>query len=68
MIKEFFNNYFLHISDVNIDIEKNNIQILHKQDVKWKITLVDTGEYTQTGGRLARVKDYVKGDFFIDLW
>ena len=65
MIKEFFNNYFLHISDVNIDIEKNNIQILHKQDVKWKITLVDTGEYTQTGGRLARVKDYVKGDFFM---
>jgi glucose-1-phosphate cytidylyltransferase len=63
MIKEFFSNYFLHISDVKIDIEKNKIQILQKEDVKWKITLVDTGENTQTGGRLARVKDYIKGDF-----
>ena len=59
MIKEFFSNYFLHISDVKIDVENNKIQILHKEDIKWKITLVDTGENTLTGGRLKRIEKYL---------
>jgi glucose-1-phosphate cytidylyltransferase len=63
VIKEYFANYFLHQSDVTIDMATNNIEVHHKKAEPWKITLVDTGEETQTGGRLKRVADYVYGDF-----
>jgi glucose-1-phosphate cytidylyltransferase len=63
VIKEYFSNYFLHQSDVTIDIATNNIEVHHKKAEPWKITLVDTGEETQTGGRLKRVADYLDGDF-----
>ena len=62
VIKEYFNNSFIHNSDFTIDLE-NNKKIFHKNNCEnWKVTLVDTGKYTMTGGRLARVKDYVKDD------
>jgi glucose-1-phosphate cytidylyltransferase len=63
IIKEYFANYFLHTSDVTIDMQKNSLQIIHKKTEPWKVTLVDTGEVTQTGGRLKRVRDYIDGDF-----
>jgi len=63
MIKEYFANYFLHNSDVSFFINENKMEI-HRQDLEpWKITLVDTGETTLTGGRLLRVKDYLDDTF-----
>lgn len=62
MIKEYFANYFLHMSDVTIDIAENNMEIHQRYAEPWKITLVDTGEDTMTGGRLKRVERYVKGE------
>ncbi len=59
VIKEYFANYFLHSSDVTFDMENNNMEV-HQQNVEpWKITLVDTGENTLTGGRLKRVANYL---------
>jgi glucose-1-phosphate cytidylyltransferase len=63
MIKEYFANYLLHMSDVTIDIEKNKIEVHHKKAEPWRITLVDTGETTMTGGRLKRVAPFLTGDF-----
>ncbi len=63
VIKEYFANYFLHQSDVTIDLANNSIEVHHKKAEPWKVTLVDTGEETQTGGRLKRVADYLDGDF-----
>jgi len=63
VIKEYFANYFLHQSDVTIDLANNSIEVHHKKAEPWKVTLVDTGEETQTGGRLKRVADYIDGDF-----
>lgn len=63
IIKEYFANYFLHMSDVTIDMSKNLVEVHQQYSEPWKITLVDTGEATQTGGRLKRVKDYLDGDF-----
>jgi glucose-1-phosphate cytidylyltransferase len=63
VIKEYFANYFLHQSDVTIDMANNSIEVHHKKAEPWKVTLVDTGEQTQTGGRLKRVADYIDGDF-----
>ncbi|KVN58781.1 glucose-1-phosphate cytidylyltransferase [Burkholderia ubonensis] len=63
LIKEYFANYFLHMSDVTIDLGKNEIEVHHKKAEPWRVTLVDTGETTQTGGRLRRVRDYIDGDF-----
>lgn len=64
MIKEYFLNYFYHMSDITIDLEKNSIEI-HKKNIElWKITFVDTGENTMTGGRIKRIKDYVKNETF----
>lgn len=60
VIKEYFSNYLLHMSDVTIDMSNNNIEIHHKNVEPWKITLVDTGENTQTGGRLKRIVNYLK--------
>ena len=63
-IKEYFSNYFLHNSDVTIDIQKNDLEIHTKNSEPWKITLIDTGEETMTGGRLKRVENYIKDDVF----
>lgn len=63
MIKEYFANYALHMSDVTIDIENNSIEVHQKKAEPWRVTLVDTGEATQTGGRLKRVADFIDGDF-----
>jgi glucose-1-phosphate cytidylyltransferase len=59
VIKEYFANYFLHMSDVTIDMANNHMQVHHQKAEAWKITLVDTGEETMTGGRLKRIKEYV---------
>lgn len=65
LIKEYFANYFLHQSDVTIDLEKNNIAIHNNYSEPWKVTLVDTGLNTMTGGRLLRVKDYIGNETFM---
>ena len=62
IIKEYFANYFLHQSDVTFDMSNNNMEVHHKRVEPWKITLVDTGESTMTGGRLKRVYDYIKDE------
>jgi glucose-1-phosphate cytidylyltransferase len=64
VIKEYFANYFLHMSDVTIDLSSNKLEVHHKHAEPWRITLVDTGVETQTGGRLKRVADYLDGDTF----
>jgi glucose-1-phosphate cytidylyltransferase len=65
VIKEYFANYFLHMSDVTFDMTNNNaMQIHHKFAEPWKVTLIDTGENTQTGGRLKRVKHYLGEEDF----
>jgi len=64
MIKEFFANYFLHHSDVTFDV-KNNKMTIHQNNVEpWKVTLIDTGENSMTGGRIKRVKEYVGDETF----
>lgn len=60
IIKEYFANYFLHMSDVTFDIENNTMEVHRKKAEPWRVTLVDTGEFTQTGGRLKRVRDYLQ--------
>ena len=66
VIKEYFANYFLHRSDVTFDLQNNNMQIHYNTAEPWKVTLIDTGDSTMTGGRLLRVKDYVgKGPFMM---
>lgn len=62
MIKEYFANYFLHMSDVTIDMQNNSMQVHQGYAEPWKVTLVDTGEDTMTGGRLKRVGQYVKDE------
>jgi len=64
MIKEFFSNYFLHVSDITFDIQQNKMEIHKKSAEPWKITLVDTGLETMTGGRLRRVKNYLNDETF----
>ena len=64
VIKEYFANYFLHMSDVTFDMSNNSMKVHHKKAEPWKVTLVDTGEATQTGGRLKRVKDYLGDEDF----
>ena len=61
-IKEYFANYFLHSSDVTIDLSSNEINVHHRRSEPWKVTLIDTGEQTMTGGRLKRVADHVAGE------
>lgn len=64
IIKEYFANYFLHLSDVTFDMSKNSMQVHNNNSEPWKVTLIDTGEETMTGGRIKRVKDYIgKEDF-----
>ena len=62
VIKEYFANYFLHMSDVTFDMSKNSMEVHQRNAEPWKVTLVDTGEDTMTGGRLKRVADYVKDE------
>ncbi len=60
LIKEYFANYFLHMSDVTFDMQKNEMRVHQRYAEPWRVTLVDTGENTMTGGRLRRVKPYVQ--------
>ncbi len=62
VIKEYFANYFLHMSDVTFDMEHNRMEVHQRNAEPWRVTLVDTGEETLTGGRLRRVADYVKDE------
>ncbi len=64
LIKEYFANYSLHMSDVTIDIQKNEIKVHKKSAEPWKITLIDTGLNTMTGGRLKRIKEYLSDESF----
>lgn len=63
MIKEYFANYFLHMADVTVDMIESRLEFHHSKAEPWRVTLVDTGEATRTGGRLKRVADYIRGDF-----
>ena len=63
-IKEFFSNYFLHTSDVTFDVQNNQVEFHHSNAEPWKVTLVDTGDNTMTGGRIKRVKEYIGGETF----
>ncbi len=60
MIKEYFANYFLHMSDVTFDMANNKMEVHQQYSEPWKVTLVDTGENTMTGGRLKRVAEHIK--------
>jgi glucose-1-phosphate cytidylyltransferase len=62
LIKEYFANYFLHMSDITFDMKANSMYVHEKRAEPWKVTLVDTGESSMTGGRLLRVADYVKDE------
>lgn len=62
VIKEYFANYFLHMSDVTFDMVNNQMQVHHRYAEPWRVTLVDTGEETMTGGRLKRVAPYLQGE------
>lgn len=59
VIKEYFANYFLHTSDVTFDMKDNSMHVHHRHTEPWKVTLIDTGEHTQTAGRLKRVAPYL---------
>ena len=60
LIKEYFANYFLHMSDVTFDMSKNSMEVHHRNAEPWRVTLVDTGDDTMTGGRLRRVQSYLE--------
>ena len=62
VIKEYFANYFLHMSDVTFDMQANKMEVHHRYAEPWRVTLVDTGEDTMTGGRLKRVAPYLQGE------
>ena len=61
-IREYFSNYFLHMSDVTFDLQENSVHFHQSRAEPWKVTLIDTGEETMTGGRLKRVREYVQDD------
>lgn len=61
-IKEYFANYFLHMSDVTFDMSNNSMQVHQQNAEPWRVTLIDTGENTMTGGRLKRVAPYLEGE------
>lgn len=64
VIKEYFSNYFLHMSDITLDMSNNSMVVHRKKVEPWKITLVDTGYHTQTGGRLKKVKEFLGNEDF----
>jgi glucose-1-phosphate cytidylyltransferase len=59
IIKEYFANYFLHTSDITFDFSRNNMEVHARHTERWRVTLVDTGAKTQTGGRLRRIRSYL---------
>jgi len=65
VIKEYFSNYFLHMSDVTFDMSDNSMKVHQNAAEPWRVTLVDTGAETQTGGRIRRVGEYVRDDTFM---
>lgn len=64
-IKEWFNNYYLHNSDVTFDLENNTIHYCKSRSEKWKVTLIETGDETMTGGRIKRIQEYTNGETFM---
>lgn len=64
VIKEYFSNYFLHSANVTFDLKENKMEVHHVSTEPWRITLVETGEDTMTGGRLKRVKEYIGNETF----
>ena len=64
VIKEYFANYFLHMADVTFDLANNSMEIHHSQAEDWKVTLIDTGQQTMTGGRLKRVASHIGNETF----
>ncbi len=64
VIKEYFANYFLHMSDVTFDMASNQMEVHQKKAEPWRVTVVDTGDETMTGGRIKRVRDYVGNSSF----
>jgi len=62
LIKEYFANYFLHMSDITFDMSKNSMEVHQRSAEPWRVTLVDTGEETMTGGRLKRVASYIQDE------
>lgn len=62
VIKEYFANYFLHMSDVTFDMEHNTMEVHQRNAEPWRVTLVDTGDNTMTGGRLKRVSPYLQNE------
>lgn len=65
MIKEYFTNYFYHMSDITVDLRDNKVEIHKNEAEPWKVTLVDTGDQTMTGGRVKRVQKYVGDEEFM---
>lgn len=65
VVKEFFADYFLHTSDVTFNLANNEMTVHNNYAEPWKVTLVDTGLKTMTGGRIARIQEYVKGEAFM---
>jgi glucose-1-phosphate cytidylyltransferase len=64
MIKEYFANYVLHVSDVTFDMRNNRMEVHQNSTEPWQVTLVDTGETTQTGGRIKRIRNYISDEDF----
>lgn len=62
LIKEYFANYFLHMSDITFDMQANSMHVHERRAEPWKVTLVDTGDASMTGGRLRRVADYIRDE------
>ena len=65
VIKEYFANYFMHNSDITVDLSDNSLEVLDNHSENWKVTMVDTGLNTMTGGRINRVKKYVGNEPFL---
>lgn len=65
IIKEYFMNYFMHMSDITVDLSNGGIKIHNSKAENWKVTLVDTGLDTMTGGRIKRIKDHLNGERFM---
>ena len=64
-IKEYFSNYFLHQSDVTIDLAKNGMEVHNSTSEPWKVTLLETGLHTMTGGRIKRARDFINNETFL---
>lgn len=64
-VKEYFHNYFMHMSDVTLDLRNNSMQVHQNASEDWKVTLIDTGQDTMTGGRIKRIEPYVNDETFL---